>query len=464
MLFWIVAACLSAALAAMVVAPLLRPAEAEDAAGPVPEEAAHLAVYRDQLAELERDRARGFISAEDAEAAKLEVSRRLLVAAGKQAKAAETAKPPRRPTKVLAVVLAVLVPAGALGLYLPYGQPDEPAQPLAQRDLSVSEDATLVAEAQELERRLQERPDDIPAWVALGQTYGALGRYEQAVAAYGRAVGLTDGDITITSAYAEALVAASNNTVTEEARAAFQRVVAANPQDPRARYYLGLSRLQAGDLEGALQRWQALAADTPADAPWRPMVEDQIRETARRMGIDPFAAVPAPPAGAPRGPGQADMAAAAGMAPEELEAMIGGMVDQLAARLEAEPDDLEGWLRLGQAYRVLGEPARAAEALAQAVTLAPDDLPALTSYAVALFEAEGGDRPPEAMVQVLHRILALDPDDPRALWFLGFDAAADERRDEAAAYWSRLLAQMEPGSEEHRAVTRQIEALAGEGG
>lgn len=456
MLFWIVAAALTAALTAMVVAPLLRrtPAEAEteDAT-----DSPHLAVYRDQMAELERDLARGYISAEEAEGARLEISRRLLAAANR-AKASRRGL--TRPAKVLAVILGLVVPAGALAVYLPMGMPDEPSQPLAQRDLTQTEDATLLAEADLLERQVRETPGDVTAWVALGQTYGALGRFEQAVAAYARAVGLTEGDITITSAYAEMLVAASNNTITEEARVAFERVLAANPRDPRARYYLALARLQAGDLPGALQRWQDLAADTPADAPWRPLVEDQIRETARRMGLDPFTQVPEPPPAEPlRGPSREDLAAAAGMSAEELDAMIGGMVDQLAARLEAQPDDLEGWMRLGQAYRIRGDLDGAVAAMASAAELAPNHPPVLNAYATALLEAEGGARPSPELADLFRRILALEPDDPRALWFLGADAASDDRPAEAVDYWSRLRDQLDPGSEEYRIVEQQLTAL-----
>ncbi|WP_255542671.1 c-type cytochrome biogenesis protein CcmI [Azospirillum sp. INR13] len=128
MLFWILAAVLTAAVLLFIVPPLLR----SGAAAP-DRDAFDREVYRDQLDELERDRARGLINDAQAEAAKAEIARRMLATEEKSGSAATPATP--RSARVLAVLLALMLPLGALSVYGLYGRPDLPAQPLASRNL-----------------------------------------------------------------------------------------------------------------------------------------------------------------------------------------------------------------------------------------------------------------------------------------------------------------------------------------
>lgn len=315
-----------------------------------------------------------------------------------------------------------------------------------------------VREADALARSLAESPDNPAGWVELGQRYRDLGRPNEAVAAFARAIGLTGGDPTITSFYAEALVEAGNGMVTEDAVRAFESVLEQQPGEPRAQYYLGLARAQAGDDAGALERWQALAASSPAGAPWLPTVHEQIRRTAERMGLDPDEQVPeAQTAGlgprVPRGPNAADIAAAQSMTPEEQAEMIRGMVDGLAERLEDDPDDLAGWIRLGAAYQVLGEADEAVAALARAAELAPDDPEVLGGYADAMLNTDAGRTLAPEFLSVMERLLAIDQNDVRALWFLGARALAENRPREAETLWRRLLDQLEPGTEAYQTVS-----------
>ena len=152
------------------------------------------------------------------------------------------------------------------------------------------------------------------------------------------------------------------------------------------------------------------------------------------------------------------MAAAADMSPEERMEMIRSMVEGLAARLEENPDDPEGWRRLARSYTVLGEPEKATDALRRAVELVPDDL-TLHTYARALAGELGADAPPPAAVAVYELILALDPDDRAALWFVGLAAAERGESGTARAHWQRLLTLLAPGSDEHEAVRAALDAL-----
>ena len=140
--------------------------------------------------------------------------------------------------------------------------------------------------------------------------------------------------------------------------------------------------------------------------------------------------------------------------------MIRGMVEQLAARLEDNPDDLEGWLRLAQSWRVLGEWEKARDAYARASALAPGDAALLAEYGRAIIEAspEATIIPADA-VTVFRDVLALDPDYPEALWFTGYAEAQAGDTAAARASWTRLLGLLAPGSEDHQAVQQALDSL-----
>lgn len=454
--FWIVAALMTAG----AVALLLRRLFATDASGAAGSDAA---IYRDQLKELERERAAGEIGVAEAEAAKAEIARRLLAAAGQaQPATAAPTVPPRR----IALGLAVLLPVAALAVYLAEGTPGLPSQPFASRDpgerLAVQ---SASAEAQALEQRLAASPQDRAGWIELGQRWGQLGESAKAADAYGRAIGLGgNADAELTGRYGEALVGANGGTVTETARAAFEQVLTLRPADVRARYFLALGNAQAGDDKAALELWQALARDSPADAPWLPSVRQHLAEAAQRLGLDVAAATPEPqPAARPAPPANGPAGAIASLPPDEQAKAIRGMVDGLAARLEQSPDDLEGWVRLARARGVLGDAGAAADAYARAAALAPDNNDLLRAYADALLTAGRGEEVPPLLETGLRRILASEPNDLQALWFLGIAAQKAGQPEEARRLWGRMRDQFQEGSQERRAIEGRMSQLPASG-
>jgi cytochrome c-type biogenesis protein CcmH len=159
------------------------------------------------------------------------------------------------------------------------------------------------------------------------------------------------------------------------------------------------------------------------------------------------------------GPSAEEMAAAAEMSPDEQAAQIETMVARLEARLAEESDDGEGWKRLGRARQVMGDLDAARRALEKAVELLPEDVEALNGLAQIIGEEAGGEVLPDGAVALYARVLEIDPDAAQALWFLGLNAAQNQRQAEAEAYWRRLLARMPPGSEGHDMLLEQIEAL-----
>lgn len=391
---WITIAVLTAVALGLLLVPLARRGRA-----PAPTRAAYdITVYRDQLAEVDRDLERGLFGDDQAHAARIEIQRRML-AAGPEDGSGGTEEPARpRPRGSVAVIaaIAVAVPAGAVGLYLYLGSPGAPGQPFAERgtatagaDAEAGDQEGLRAVVGRLAERLLRNPDDLNGWLLLARSYMTLEHYDDAANAFRRAMGLSDNRADIAAGYAEAVALGDGGPITPEVRQIFEGVFAAEPGNTKARYYLGLAKAQQGDVRGALQDWVDLRVLSPPDAPWHPVLEQQIERAARALDIDPATVEPspgavalagarppfrgtapgAPPATSPAGPSRADREAATRMSDEERAAMIRSMVKRLADRLEENPGDREGWFRLARAYEVLGEMEKAGEARARAEAL-----------------------------------------------------------------------------------------------
>lgn len=364
MTFWMLAAVMAALLVLALLRPLLRqrgfaPATADF----------DRAVYRDQLAELEQDLQRGLLDPTAAEAARREIQRRLLQAETNAGGTAPGAAGPGLRRFALALVV-VVPPALGLGLYLQLGTPGLPGLPLAERDPGGPAEVALLAER--LEARVTADPTDIEARLVLAQVYERSGNYAAAADHYRGAIALIAGygevPGALHAALGETLVAAAGGRVGRDARVAFAAAIEADPGNSRARYYAGLAMAQDGRLQEALGVWQSLAEDSPPGSPWRGLLQEQMARAAGELGIEPPAAALPEEPDATTGPSRADIEAARTMTPEERQGFIRSMVERLAGRLQEEPADPDGWLRLARAYTVLGETAKAGQALAEAET------------------------------------------------------------------------------------------------
>lgn len=460
MLFWIFAAVLTAAVLLLIVPPLLR------SAGSAPDrEDFDREVYRDQLDELERDRARGLINEAQAEAAKAEIGRRMLATVEKGD--AETAAPTTtRSARVLAMLLALVLPVGALAVYGTYGSPDLPAQPLASRNLEQERGGppkTVLAAMDKLKAQLAENPGDLQGWLILGQAYAKMGRNADAADALRHAVALNKDDVELQGLFGETLVSANDGMVPEEAALAFDAVLAKEPKDPRARFFAALARFQAGDQKGALERWSTLLAESPADAPWVPVLRDQIREAAVALNLDPATVTPQPLPAASKDAGPVAGQAGQGQNGQGQYEMIRGMVSSLAAKLDANPSDVDGWLKLARSYGVLGEPAQALDAARKARERAPERADVQVAYANAVLQTQPRNETPKPLPEeataALRQALKAEPENKDALWLLGLDAMMSGRKDEAATHWGRLIAQFKPSDPEYTLLKGRLDAL-----
>ena len=317
-----------------------------------------LEVYADQLGELDNEVKRGTLSADDAEQARAEISRRIL-----KAKAESQERAAERPRAGLGVMAASLiaVPVIALSAYLTLGRPDMPAMPLAARLSKPPDQASITELVARAEKHLADNPNDGRGWEVIAPIYMRMERFDDAATAFRASVRLNGATPARLNGLGEALTIAAGGIVTSDAHAAFEQSLQLQPGQPVARFYLATARGQQGDREGAATDLQALLDDSPADAPWRPAVQAALAG----LGQTPPVAQP--------GPDADTMAAAAEMTPQERQDMIETMVASLSERLAENPDDLAGWQRLIQSYVVLGKMPEATDATRRALAAFNDD-------------------------------------------------------------------------------------------
>ena len=383
-----------AVLTAVVVAALLRPLLAAPTPGEV-EASANAAVYRDQMAEIEMERARGLIGEAEAEAARIEIARRLLAAA--DASGNETAAPARGGITPVAMVVAAALPILAIVAYLGVGAPGQPGEPHAARSLpstpgAASSTAQLIAKVEE---RLRAFPEDGRGWDVIAPVYFRLERYREAADAFQRALRLLGESPDRLAGIADSHVLANDGVVTEAARTAFARLRELAPDRMEPHFWLAVAAEQDGRFEEAATVYAQLLTEGDADVPWRPTVAERWQAVRGKLGLAkepvplPTPAIKADMAAGGRAPALAksDVDAVQAMPAEARTKMIEDMVAGLDQRLGKDGRDLEGWQRLIRAYTVLGRREDALAALARARTALAEEaqsLEALTTLARSL--------------------------------------------------------------------------------
>jgi cytochrome c-type biogenesis protein CcmH len=342
MTLWFVFALMTAAAIFAVLWPLGRGRRLQN-------DASEAAVYKDQLTEIDRDVAAGLIGSSEAEAARVEISRRLLAAAENQR------DPPIasniRLRRSAAVIALVGLPIVAVALYLPLGSPRLGDFPLAQRTRAPDVTQPLDNLVAQVEAHLEKNPTDGRGWSVLAPVLARLGRYDDAVRAYHNSITYNGDSAERRADLGETLAAAAGGVVTSEAKSEFERAIALNADEVKASYFLGVAAEQDGRTAEAASIWRAMLARAPTDAPWRPLVQAALARV-----------------GGSAAPVLSDdaVAAAKGMNESDRGAMIRGMVERLASRLKQNGDDVEGWLRLVRAYMVMGDRDKAKSALTDA--------------------------------------------------------------------------------------------------
>ncbi|MGD9502448.1 MAG: c-type cytochrome biogenesis protein CcmI [Methyloceanibacter sp.] len=368
-----------AALTATVLYVLLRPLVAARSEARAPE-AFDAAIYRDQLAEIESDRARGLLGEGEAEAARIEIARRLL-AADEKARASDRTASQSGMAKAAIVAIGLALPLASLGLYLTYGSPRLPDQPLAARLGDPANEENIAALVARVEARLRAHPEEGEGWEAIAPVYLRSGRYSDAAEAYARAIALRGPSAKLLAGQGQALVLANNGLVTKEAREALEAALERDGSLLEPRILIAIAKEQDGQYGKAVEDWRALLANAAEDAPWRAMAEKRLQAAEAQLAGTASGAGASPPAQAEaegaKGPTSADIEAAQNMDPAERQAMIERMVQGLAARLDEGGGRLNDWLTLVRAYTVLDRKDDAVKALDRAKSQFSGDAPAL---------------------------------------------------------------------------------------
>ncbi len=358
MVFWLIIALMTAAATFAVLWPLSRDARTVRSGSDV-------AVYEDQIEEVERDRKSGLIGDAEAEAARTEVSRRLLAAAEAAGKAeADQGLTWRR--RMAAAFVLVALPFGAGAYYLWAGSPNVPDQPLSARAAEPPGHRSIVELITQVEQHLERNPVDARGWEVLAPIYLRLGRFDDAVKARRNVLRISGANAEREADLGEALTAQAQGIVTAEARAAFERSLAHDAKEVKARFFTGIAAEQEGKREDAANIWRGMIAQAPPGANWTGFVREALARVEGKSATAERTPAAARGPIAERGPSAEDMKAAADVTDEQRSQMIRGMVDRLAERLKADSSDLEGWLRLVRAYAVLGERDRASAAASDA--------------------------------------------------------------------------------------------------
>lgn len=378
MLFWIIAAALVAVIALLFALALWRGREDEDMA---PAAAYDVQVYRDQLRDLERDVERGVTSREEADRAKLEISRRMLEADRKAQAGSDLGRAPKGAT--IAIVLGgAVIFGGAFWLYGRVGAEGYGDLPIAQRFAQADKlydsrptqaeaekmakaraadqprpDPKFVALMEKLREAVAKNPNDPTGLQLLARNEATLGNFDAAWKAQQRLVAVK-GDNATAEDYAELgelMAVAAGGLITPEAEKVFAAALKKDPKNGLSLYYVGLMMAQNGRGDRAFRIWDNLLRNSKDSDPWVQLVGQNIGELAWLAGEKDY--TPPMPRGV--GPSQADIAAAADMSPAERQQMIRGMVEQLNDRLAQEGGTADDWARLISSLRMIGEVDRA---------------------------------------------------------------------------------------------------------
>jgi cytochrome c-type biogenesis protein CcmH len=350
MVLWILFAVLAAGVVWAVTRPLLAPAPAA-----TPADDGEIAVYRDQLAEIESERADGLLGGAEAEGARIELARRLLRRSEEQERAGVVAASTAT-ARQAAIYAAAALPVIGIGLYLTFGSPDLPSRPYAARLDAPIDQSTAADLVARVEAHLRANPEDGKGWDVLAPVYMRMGNISQAADAFAKAMKLLGESPKRLAGFARANILLQNGIVTEGARVAYEKLLKLEPTSVEPQVWLAVAREQDGDLKGAQAEYRRLLPG--AEEPWKGLLTARLAQVSEQLGEKPPAADAAPPSDA--------AGTIAAMKPDDREKLINQMVDGLAAKLKENGKDLDGWIRLVRSYVVLGRREEATSALANA--------------------------------------------------------------------------------------------------
>lgn len=337
-------------------------------------------VLIDQLDEIKRDHKNGFLNKEEAESARAEVARRLLILDRETEAGDDTVT---KQSRLYLWGVIALVPVLTIGFYASLGAPHLPDQPISTRLAVPDEEQNPGVMIARIEGHLLQNPDDLRGWLALAPIYHSSGQLGKAEDAYRRILSIGLPEVTadekevlgkVQNGLGQILTVKADGQVSVEALGLFQEAKTNAPQDPTSYFFEALALTQAKRRDQAIPAWEMLIARFGEDnPPWLKIAEQTLAHLKN------------PPETAP-GPNAEEIEAARNLSPEERAEFVESMVARLAEKLKQEPQNMAGWNRLVQSYMVLGKKDEAIDALKRARLAMNDNPEAKTLFDVTASE------------------------------------------------------------------------------
>lgn len=270
-------------LLAAVLAILLPPLWFGRRAAPAAEErrAANLRIFRDQLAELEKEKAEGMLAEPDFQQAREELQRRLLEETVDSEAAANAAPAAARKT---ALALLVALPALGLAAYGLMGNPRalDPEARVAQKEMTQADIERMVAR---LAAKVEANPEDLEGWLRLARSYKTLGRYPDAAKAYARARPLVEKDPESLASYAETLVMLNGQRFAGDPQKLINQALKLDPQHAHSLFLAGAAAMEAGEPRKAVAYWEALLPQVEPGSEIDEMLRRGLAQMKEKAGI-----------------------------------------------------------------------------------------------------------------------------------------------------------------------------------
>ncbi|MBI5918662.1 MAG: c-type cytochrome biogenesis protein CcmI [Nitrosomonadales bacterium] len=325
--FWIICALLLLVALAFVVVPLWR---SRVKSNDVLRDVSNLEIYRDQLAEMDADLRNGLLTQELYDQGREELQLRLLDEVNSEE---VTAQASRDPAKITAIVVALLLPLGAVFMYLQIGN----LNAFLPQVSGVTADGFGVqrseAALEELNKKLDDEPKNPEGWLVLARSYVELERYPEAVAAFKKLVQLVPDEAPVWADYADALAMANGQSLAGEPTKLLDKALAIDPNNAKALALAGSAAMERGDYSAAIRHWENLVKLMPKDSEDARMVEGGIQQAREFQAQVKGGKAPAATQQAPQPPAQ--QAAPAG----GRERITGSVEIDPALLAQASPED-----------------------------------------------------------------------------------------------------------------------------
>lgn len=476
---WLICAVLLIIAVALLIRPLFKTCSdselADNQIQADQRKALNIELYEQKKIQIEQDFSNGLLDDEARLQAQNEIEHSLIHDA-EGSVSAELVQLSNAGAKKLAIVFLIFVPVFSVVTYLSI-MPENVEQvvlsePLAQSNQSKDQNQVpdISSMVGSLEKKLKEKPENAQGWNMLGRSYVVLKRYSDAVMAYEKALALVKQNKAqqmpeLEINYVEALMQTGEKDSYQKAQTILGNMLASNPDNGDALWFMGFLDYENGNKELAVERWTHLLSLLPENNEQAAIVNNYLNHVKNELNGGAINEKPSNSSGAAPVAQPAAKETAKGPAAgqqltgsQEEQAFIASMIARVEKRVKENPQDLEGWKALGKSYGVLNRQIDSAEAYSKAVALNSNDVELLMNYSDAVIKTGDVNQLDKARI-VFAQLVDQNPQNLDALFLSGSLARVAGDVNEAKKFWSLLLPQLAPGSEAYISVEKNLNSL-----